>query len=381
MEELQRILTAFAQFKQSGQRAAIATVVKTSGSVYRRPGARLLLTEQGQMIGAVSGGCLESDVLERSQSLLLETGSPIVVTYDTTASEDLIWGLGLGCNGVVQVLIESIQTSSAGHSLELIAACFRQQEMGVIATIFHVEGAINVPLASRVILNPDGTVWHDIPDHLLLAKLLQAADQSRSEKRTQVVVYPLENGVVEALIEVIQPPVPLLICGAGTDVVPLVQFAKQLGWHVTVIAPRSTAATLDRFPQTDQFIACKPEDLSAQITLTANTIVVIMTHHYLQDQRLLRVLLPLSLRYLGILGPKQRTQQLLENLRGEGIVINPSHSLHSPIGLDIGAETAAEIALAIVAEIQAVLADRSGGFLRDRRGSIHSESPPCLTLV
>lgn len=381
MEELQRLLTAVAQFKQSGQRAAIATVVKTSGSVYRRPGARMLLTETGELIGAVSGGCLEKDVFERSQPFLLENQPPIVVTYDTTASEDLIWGLGLGCNGVVQVLIESIQSLSVSNSLELIDTCFRQQEIGAIATIFQVEGEINIPISSRVLLKSDGTIWHEIPDCFLLEKLWQEIDRALSENRTQIVSYSLENGIVEALIEVIQPPVSLLIFGAGSDVIPLVQFAKQLGWHVTVIDPRSSQFTPDRFPPVDRFIACKPEDLSAQITLTEQTIAVIMTHHYLQDQRLLRVLLPLPLQYLGILGPKQRTQQLLENLRDEGIVPNSSDSLYSPIGLDLGAESSAEIALAIVAEIQAVVANRSGGFLRDRRGSIHGESSPCLISI
>ena len=124
MKELQNIITAFERSKHSNQRTAIATVVKTSGSVYRRPGARMLLTDNSQMVGAISGGCLESDVFERAQPLMFYSGAPILVQYDTTSSDDIVWGFGLGCNGVVYVLIESLRDASASSQLEFIADCF-----------------------------------------------------------------------------------------------------------------------------------------------------------------------------------------------------------------------------------------------------------------
>ena len=382
MKELQAILQAFEQSERSGQRSAIVTVVKTMGSVYRRPGARMLLTEAGQMVGAISGGCLESDVFERAKPLLLQASKPITVQYDTTASNDLIWGLGMGCNGSVQVLLESLHTESAKSQLALIADCFQQKEPVAIATIFHIEGNVAAQIGDRLCLKSDGTVVNRFADHQLTMALLQDTARVLAEGKTKVVSYKLDNGFVEVLIEVIQPPTPLLIFGAGYDAIPLVQLAKQLGWYVTIIDHRATYATRDRFPQADEVMVCSPNELEANLTLTARAIAVVMTHHYLHDQALLRSLLPLPLQYLGVLGPKQRTQKLLEDLRLEGFAPTNAQRqrLYHPVGLDLGAETPEEIALAIVAEIQAVLTNRTGGLLRDRNAPIHDPHPERLCL-
>jgi xanthine/CO dehydrogenase XdhC/CoxF family maturation factor len=381
MKELQNILKAFEQSQIAGQRMAIATVVKTIGSVYRRPGARMLLTEAGQIVGAISGGCLESDVFERAKPLLLENSQSILVQYDTTASDDVIWGMGMGCNGIVQVLIESLHPD-ASTQLEFSADCFQQKAAGAMATIFHIEGTVEAHIADRLFLKPDGTVINQIADHPLATRLLQDTYRVLAEGKTQVISYQLDYGAVEALIEIIQAPTRLLLFGAGYDAMPVVQLAKQLGWHVTVIDHRATYATRDRFPQADEVIACHPHELEAHLMLTPRTIAVVMTHHYQHDQALLRSLLPSPIQYLGVLGPKQRTQQLLENLRLEGIV--PTHHqrerLYHPIGLDLGAETPEEIALAIVAEIQAVLTNHTGGMLRDRHAPIHDPNPERLCL-
>jgi xanthine/CO dehydrogenase XdhC/CoxF family maturation factor len=382
MKELQNILKAFDQSHIAGQRSAIATVIKTMGSVYRRPGARMLLTEAGQIVGAISGGCLESDVFERVKPLLLHASQPIIVQYDTTASNDLIWGLGMGCNGSVQVLLESLNTDSAKSQLALIVDCFQQKAAGAIATIFHVEGKVEAQIADRLFLKPDGTVINRLADHQLATNLLQDTYRVLAEGKTQVVAYQLDDGFVEALIEVIQPPIPLLIFGAGYDAIPLVQLAKQLGWHVTIIDHRSTYATHDRFPQADDIILCHPCELEAHLVLTPRTIAVVMTHHYQHDQALLRSLLPSPIQYLGVLGPKQRTQQLLEDLHLEGFAPTKAQQqrLYHPVGLDLGAETPEEIALAIVAEIQAVLTKRTGGLLRERQAPIHAPHPEHLCL-
>ncbi|MBW4582586.1 MAG: XdhC family protein [Tildeniella nuda ZEHNDER 1965/U140] len=382
MKELQAILKVFEQSQIAGQRMAIATVVKTMGSVYRRPGARMLLTETGQMVGAISGGCLESDVFERAKPLLLQSSKSILVQYDTTASDDVIWGMGMGCNGAVQVLIESLHTVSAKRQLEVIADCFQQNQAGAIATIFQVEGDIDVQVTDRLFLKPDGTVAHGIANPQLVSRLLQDTYRVLAEAKTQVISYRLDDGSVEVLIEAIHPPVPLLIFGAGYDAIPVMQLAKQLGWHVTVIDHRSIYATRDRFPQADEIILCHPHELEARLMLHSRTIAVVMTHHYQHDQTLLRSLLPSPIHYLGVLGPKQRTQQLLEDLRIQGFSSTniQRQRLYHPIGLDLGAETPEEIALAIVAEIQAVLTNRTGGMLRDRHAPIHAPNPERLCL-
>jgi xanthine/CO dehydrogenase XdhC/CoxF family maturation factor len=391
MKELQHILKTFEQIQHSRTRAAIATVVKTSGSVYRRPGARMLITKSGQMVGAISGGCLESDIVERAQTLMLHDGEPILVSYDTNASDDLIWGLGMGCNGTVQVLIESLDSDLAKSQLEFLAECFRCHQPGVIATVFQIKGEIATSIASRLYLSSDGTVKSEIGDatvtalgHRQLAAYLQQ-DTYRvlTEGKTRVISYSLESGSAEVLLEAIAPPVPLLVFGAGYDAVPVVRLAKQLGWHVTVIDRRPVYTTRDRFPHADEIIVCHPEELPIKLNLNPQMAAVVLTHNYLSDRTLLQTLLPSPVRYLGLLGSKRRAQQLLEDLRIEGI--NPSENqlqrLYAPVGLDIGAETAEEIAFSIIAEIQAVLAQRSGNHLRERLGSIHCETESCLTLV
>jgi xanthine dehydrogenase accessory factor len=382
MKELQAILKAFEQSQHSGQRSAIATVVQTRGSVYRRPGARMLLTEAGQMVGAISGGCLESDVFERAKPLLLQHSAPIVVPYDTAASDDLIWGMGMGCNGSVQVLIESLNTASARSQLEFMADCLQQKEAGAIATIFRAEGNVEAQTGDRLFLKPDGMVVNQIAEQPLSTRLLQDSYQVLAQGKTQVIAYQLDHGFVEVLLEVIHPPVPLLLFGAGYDAIPVVQLAKQLGWHVTVIDHRSTYATHDRFPQADELIVCHPHEFEAHLRLHARTIAVVMTHQYQHDQTLLRSLLPSPIQYLGVLGPKRRTQQLLKDLCLEGFTATNTQlqRLHHPIGLDLGAETPEEIALAIVAEIQAVLTNRTGGMLRDRHAPIHDLHPERVCL-
>ncbi len=375
MKELQNIIETFEQCKLTGQRTAIATVVKTSGSVYRRPGARMLLTDDGQMIGAISGGCLESNVFERSQPLMFYSGEPIVVKYDTTSSEEIVWGFGLGCNGVVNVLIESLSDASASNQLEFIAECFRQNQSGAIATIFHVKGETQVKVASRLFLKQDGAVATDIKDRELTQKVLQDAQQVVKNGRSLVESYSLVNGCVEVLLEVIQPPLPLLVFGAGHDAIPVVDCAKQLGWHVTVIDNRPGYTTRDRFPNADDIIFCDPENLEAHLSFNSRMVAVVMTHKYLHDLELLKTLLLSPLQYIGLLGPKTRRERLLQDLLASGFMPTPDqlHRLYGPVGLDIGANTPEEIALSIVTEIQAVVAHRSGSSLRKRTRSIHSQ--------
>lgn len=222
MKELQNIIAAIEQIKHSNQRTAIATVVKTSGSVYRRAGARMLLTESGQTIGTISGGCLESDVFEQAQEVIFDKSEPILVQYDTTASDDIVWGLGLGCNGMVHVLIESLSDTSTSSQLEFITACFAQNQPGVIATIFQVRGETQIKVASRLFCKQDGTVINNIVDSAFAQKVQSEAQQVLQQGRSCVKSYLLANGVAEVLLEVIQPPVELLIFGAGHDAISVV---------------------------------------------------------------------------------------------------------------------------------------------------------------
>lgn len=352
----------------------------------------MLVPEDGKMVGAISGGCLEADIVARSQHLLSDGSKPYVVRYDTTFSDDLVFGFGMGCNGIVDVLLEPLDEGAAVTQLACIqefletqpsAAIPAQKNLLCIATVFSVEGVPGISVGDRLVTKPDGTAIDHISNLEVSQRLAAACKTPLNGSCTQS--YPVAFGEVNVLMEAISPPLPLLVFGAGYDAIPLVQLAKQLGWHVTVLDHRPELLTQERFAATDQLLLCDPNlSQGYRHLLTPQTVAVVMTHRYSSDLAFLKTLIPARLRYLGVLGPKRRMQQLWQDLSEQGIRPTPEQiqTLHNPVGLDIGAETPAEIALAIVAEIQAVLSERSGRFLRDRTGSIHTPSPtPCLELV
>jgi len=225
-------------------------------------------------------------------------------------------------------------------------------------------------------LSAQRSARHDIGDGDLAEAILDDSQHTLESGTSKAKTYSMATGRAEVFIEVIQPSVPIVIFGAGHDAVPLVRFAKELGWHVTLVDPRPGYATRTRFPLADILIVCRPEEVCERIKIDRHTVAAVMTHNFLHDSELLSTLLPLPLRYIGILGSKQRTGRLLEQVQETG----RSHSDHrlgrvyGPMGLDIGADTPEEIALAVVAEIKAVLAGRLGGMLRTREGPLHEPS-------
>jgi xanthine/CO dehydrogenase XdhC/CoxF family maturation factor len=376
MHELTQLITLYETSQSAGQAAVLATVVNTSGSTYRRPGARLLLAPNGDTAGMVSGGCLEQDVLERAKQVLA-SDEPLLVTYDGASADDLVWGLG--CNGVVQVLIERIESQQVPH-LTFIADCLRRRRVGVLATVFSVTEQSPVPLGARLMLTADGTLQTDITEPQSVQAVAEDARNVLLTGQGKHASYPMTTGNIEVFLELIQPPTPLVIFGAGPDAFPLVRLAKTLGWDVTVVDHRPAFAKAKRFPVADRVILSEPGAIPSAVALDGQTVAVVMTHHYLHDRTLLGVLLAASVRYVGVLGPKARTVRLLDELRATGVVPSPEvlHRLYGPVGLDIGAETPEQVALAIVAEIQAVLANRTGGLLRERKGPIHETWPRSL---
>jgi xanthine dehydrogenase accessory factor len=370
MKEIQAIIAAFEQTKRD-EKIALATVIEVSGSTYRRPGAKMLMTESGCRVGSISGGCLEEDVFEQAQTVMA-SGKPAVVQYDTTSPDDIIWGLGLGCNGLVRVFIELLTPQL--NPVSFIAASWRQRQIGVIATVVNSDAEIG----KYLMLQQDDQVISNLK--FIASSVLNDAYVALDNKQSLLKLYQLPQGEAEIFIEVIQPPVPLVIFGAGQDAQPVVEFAKALGWQVTVVDSRPDYAKRERFPAADTIIVAHPEQISdreasnvERISLDFRTVAVVMTHNYLHDQEILRTLLPSAVGYIGILGPKSRTQQLLKELQATGVSLASEQlqRLHGPVGLDIGADTPEAIALSIIAEIQAILNQRDGGFLRNRTQPIH----------
>ncbi len=396
MNELRAIIEAYEEARCEGKQTLLATVVRTSGSVYRRAGARMLITLEDDdtctVIGAISGGCLEHDVCERARGVLRKA-APTLVRYDTTAADDIVWGLGLGCNGVVEVLLEALTpnsekggdsesgSSSPGvvtHPLKFIERCYSRRERGVMATVFKVDGASEARIGGRLLVDEDGIITSDIADDELRQNMTNRARASFVSNRSSNNEYEFGEGRVDAFIEVIEPPVPLVVFGAGADAVPVARLAHELGWIVTIVDHRAAYATTARFPGAHELVVCRPEHVAERVRLDARTATVLMTHNYKHDRSIMKTLLESPARYVGCLGPKQRTEKLLTELRDQAGSFAPTSEqlarLYAPVGLDIGAETPAEIALSILAEIRAVIAGHAAGFLRERSGAIHGES-------
>jgi xanthine/CO dehydrogenase XdhC/CoxF family maturation factor len=348
----------------------LATVVKVAGSAYRRPGARMLMPSGGEPLGMVSGGCLESDLAERAKGVLA-SGEAQTVVYDMRSPDDIVWGLGLGCNGEVRVLLEQIVPGSPASYLDFLDRCLCERRPGVVVTQFA--GAERT-VGRRLTLGEDGTVEASIDDAGLAAAMLEDARRALTERRSSVRRYETPAGPAEALIEYVAPTVSLLVFGAGSDAQPLVRSAKQLGWQVTVADDRPAHARSERFPDADAVKLIRFEALDSEtLPIDAHTPVVVLTHHFLHDLDLLEYLLGTDAPYLGVLGPRQRTSNLLEELAKRGVrpTSDQTSRLYGPVGLDIGSETPEEIALAALAEIRAVLSGRTGGFLRDRTDALH----------
>jgi len=294
----------------------------------------LLIDGSGTSLGSISGGCFESDVIERAKAVI-EDGQAQVAVYNTTDENDLVWGTGTGCNGVVRILIERLPATPGWAQ------------------------TLSRNLAARKITRL-GVVW-DSTDAGLLGTHELGSISGR---------LPAESVVFE---DEIAPPVRLLLFGAGDDAQPLARMAKELGWQVEVADARPASATAARFSGADKVAVSRPED-AASVPLDAWTVAVIMTHRYRDDVALLRALLPRDISYVGLLGPKKREQKILAELATDGFKVTAEMRarLHAPVGLDLGGDTPEQVALAILAEIQSSLAARDARPLRERDRPIHA---------
>ena len=371
MKELIDVVGAFEEARTKSQRTAIATVVGVSGSTYRRPGARMLFSENGRLAGLINAACLESDLSERARKVIV-SGKPELVAYDTTSPDDIVFGLGLGCNGTVEILIEPSQSPVARKKIGVLKQCLEGENTIVLATVIAAKGTTGIQVGDYVASDGRRTIAGNITD-TQLTSIIESDCQSMHDLSFTQKTYPRGGGQVRVFFEVVTPPLPLVIFGAGPDANPLVDSAKLLGWNVTVVDHRPAYATKNNIPGADEVVLSEPEQSMDRVKLSQRHVAVIMTHSFDKDRKLLKLLLTSQARYVGLLGPRSKLQTLLQNLEKEGF--KPSRQqldrLHAPIGLDIGAETPEEIAFSIVSEIKAVLEGRSGGFLKDRQGAIH----------
>ncbi len=333
MKELQAIVRAL--LADESEATVLATLVSVEGSSYRRPGARLIVRSDGSRVGSISGGCLEEDVIARAHEVS-RTGTSDAVIYDTTSENDLVWGVGLGCHGIVRVFLERLPRRPVW--VQALADNFAARRPTPLVVV-HAGGGAG-PLGTRL--------------------------ATGNEPRDPANIF----------LDTVAPPTALAIFGAGDDAQPLARMAKELGWQVTVADPRPAFASAARFPSADRLVSASADELVARLAPGPDALAVVMTHHYVHDVPILRELLSRPLAYVGLLGPRKRAEKILTDLETQGANVTREvrQRLHAPVGLDLGADAPEQVALAILAEMQATLAGRNAKPLRERTRPIHEVS-------
>jgi xanthine/CO dehydrogenase XdhC/CoxF family maturation factor len=381
MSELENVLHAYHEVSRTGRIAALASVVNVSGSTYRRIGAHMLISEDDEVTGSISGGCLERDV-RRHAHWVMQSGKPKRVIYDSTGDDDAEDTFALGCNGVVQVLVERLLPDDA--TMTFLAGCLRRDESGVVATVFAGGVDIDTKMGSRLLWRANATPLTLSIDDAALAQLMaEAARVVFTSGKSTALTLGDGGARVAVCFEIIKPPPRLVIFGGGQDAVPLAALAKALGTRVIVVDSRPGYATRPRFPNAERLMVAEPQAAADTLALDCNSLAVVMNHNYRQDLAALRALLQRPIPYLGVLGPKRRTERLLADLAASGLIASETQlaRLYGPVGLDLGAETPEEVALAMLAEMRAVLAGRSGSPSRERPGALHEREEPTCDVV
>ena len=328
MSDLRALVSAAARLE--GAPFVVATVVGVRGSAYRREGARMIVGEERWMAGSVSGGCLEDDVVRKGW--WRTRVGPALVTYD--ASD----GYGLGCGGAIDVLLERGES----NALRFVARCLEEQARGAMATVFRTTSAAT-PIGARVFAGARGVERTPMGDEAFEHIERDLCTATRTTTRR----YELAEGTIDALVEIVRPPPRLFVFGAGHDAAPVIDLARVVGWDVAVCARRARLASRVR---ADDLVTESLHELRARVDASDRAAAVVMNHQYDRDRDVLAMLLASRARYIGVLGPRARTAQMLRDVDRA-----TDDRVHAPVGLAIGSESPAEIALAIVAQIQAAL--------------------------
>ncbi len=372
MKEIREIINAYNKARKNEKRLALATLVHLNGSSYRRPGARIIVDEEGQLTGAISGGCLEGDAL-RKAVFCIHTQIPKLVVYDTSDEEDATIGIQLGCSGIIQVLFEPIDENDPLNPIELLKKAVHKRQNTVLVTLYAPQIKKGDTVGTSMLLEDSGEFHNNSSFQFVPETLMQDIKETLTIKKSSFKSYNLNDHTFNAFLSFISPPISLIIVGAGNDAIPLQSIAETLGWDVTIVDGRHTYAKIERFSSACQIIVSKPEKVLQQIPIDEKTVFVLMTHNYNYDYAILKALLDKNTPYIGALGPKKKLDNMITDLKAENIFLNERQKniLYGPVGLELGAETPAEIALSITAEIMSVMHNKKGGSLRNLLTEIH----------
>jgi xanthine/CO dehydrogenase XdhC/CoxF family maturation factor len=384
VKEISEIIRSYEQAIVAGKKMALATVVHVEGSSYRRPGARMLVTDDGQLTGAISGGCLEGDAL-RKALLAISQQKNKLVTYDTTDENDTTLGVQLGCNGIVHILFEPIHITQPDNPVELLKRVTAKRQHAVAITLFSLNSRTgNQPGTCFLHLQDEPAFINKNLESFTSDLLLQESETAYRIGDSFFKTFEAGKNSLTGFVEYFNTPPSIIIAGAGNDTIPLVDMAAILGWEITVVDGRVGHATRQRFPKAKNVIVAKADEVLQHVATDNRTFFLLMTHNYNYDLALLKnLILQDQYRYIGALGPKKKLERMFDELLNDGIEVTESHKtrIYGPVGMDIGAETSEEIALSILAEIKAVLNDKSGNSLREKAEPIHNRSQKAVEYV
>lgn len=336
------LLPLFARERAAGRALALGVLVHTEGSTYRKPGALILIAAEGEYAGLISGGCLEGDLREHARAVI-NSGEARVVNYDTRGEDDLLWGLGLGCEGAMQVLLLRAGPANNWQPLTHLAASLAANQRTAFGLV--TESRADGVRAGTLVL-PGAAVEPT-------AASTPAAQAALTRATIEAEAQWLVEGEWRLFVVPLSLPPCLLVCGAGPDAVPLVDFAARLGWKVTLADHRAAYAVAAHFPAAERVLLAGGDALPGSTDLARYAAAVVMSHHLLSDLGYLRVLAASAIPYIGLLGPAARRDRLLQELGAAAPLLQGR--LHAPVGLRLGGRTPEAVALAIVAEVQSFL--------------------------
>lgn len=354
--ELAPLLPLFERERAAGRAMALGILVHTAGSTYRKPGAMLLIAGDGGYAGLISGGCLEGDLGERARAVIA-TGKAALVTYDLRNSDDLVWGLGLGCEGAMHILLLRVGPQEEWQPLAHLAGALAAHRPTAIGVVTRSQDEATPAGALLLLEDPTGSETL-APFRALPATA--ATELLDPQVRTALAAAPRSGAVGSLevtgarwrmLLLPLSLPPRVLLLGAGPDALPVVEFAARLHWRVSVVDHRPAYAVPSHFPSAERVVLARPEDIARALDLGQFTAAVVMSHHLPSDLEYLRALSATSLGYIGLLGPPARREKLIFELGTDARRLRSR--LRAPVGLNLGGRTPEAIALAIVAEIHA----------------------------
>ncbi len=367
MKEIKSIIQLYNTLKGSGEKCAIAQVVRVEESSYRREGARMLVFESGVFEGGISGGCLEGDALQRSQIAILKQ-QPSIVTYDTSKEKEI--GVGLGCNGIIDVLISPI--TEEAPLMAMLQKCISERGEHIIATITALQGLEAVQLGESFYYDADSSTLNDCPNQQLKEFIQEKISEVRGKNKSKTYYFKEGTQTASIFIELIPPQFHLAIYGDNYDVYPLLDMAKVLDWDVSLVG---NVQKLKK-EKLRSVQGLYPKDGEDRPEIDQRTAILLMAHDFKTDSANLRTLIKSDAPYIASLGPRKRFDKMVRDFEANDIVFSKEEldRIFAPCGLEIGANTPEEIATSIFGEILGVFSGNKGGMLRHKEGPIHERA-------